>query len=104
MTNLEALLAECEPYTVSAKQAEKVLLDIGVQPDDEYSSEKSIAKASVHIISRFLSLNSESEGGFSQNYDTEGLKARISALCITAGLDVSRYVSQSTISNGSNLW
>ncbi len=104
MTNLEALLAECEPYTVSSKQAEKVLLDIDVQPDEDYTSEKSIAKAAVLIISRFLSLNSESEGGFSQNYDTEGLKVRIRTLCQTAGLDASRYVSQSTISDGSKLW
>jgi hypothetical protein len=104
MTNLEALLAECEPYTVSTKQTEKVLLDLELQPEEEYSSEKAIAKAAVYIISRFLSLNSESEGGFSQNYDTEGLKTRIRALCQTAGIDASRYVSQSAISDGSKLW
>jgi len=104
MTNLEALLAECEPYTVSSKQAEKALVDAGLTPEEDYSSKASIAKAAVQIIAGFLSLSSESEGGFSQNYDTETLKIKIRTLCITAGLDASRFVSQSMISDGSKLW
>ena len=104
MTNLEALIAECEPFTVSNRVAEKSLADTGLLSNDTYTSKIGIAKATVLALSRFLSLKSESEGSFSQSFDIEGLKARIKSLCSTAGIDASNFISQKTISDGSKFW
>ncbi|MDP3453013.1 MAG: hypothetical protein Q8R90_08670 [Bacteroidales bacterium] len=104
MNNLEALMAECEPFTISKRTIEKALTDNGLVPDSEYSSKSAIAKTAVEVLSRFLSLRSESEGSFSQGFDKEGLKARIKALAEIAGIDASSYISQVTISDGSKLW
>ncbi len=104
MTNLEALRAECEPYTVAQNIAEKALADAGLVPGDDYSSVSLIAKSAVNVLSRFLSLSNESEGGFTQGYNREGLKERLKTLCKTAGLDPSGFVQSITIQDGSNRW
>ena len=104
MTNLEALIAECEPFTISKRVAEKALADNLISPDSEYSSKTKIAKAAVEVLSRYLSLRSEGEGSFSQGFDKEGLKARIKALAEIAGIDASSYISQVTVFDGSKLW
>lgn len=104
MNNLEALIAECEPFTVSNRVAEKALADTGLVPNAEYTSNSGIAKATVLALSRFLSLKSESEGAFSQSFDIEGLKERIKSLCITAGIDASNFMKQNSISDGSKYW
>lgn len=104
MNNLEALMAECEPFTISNRVARKALADAGLSAEVDYTSSRSIAKAAVLALSRFLALKSEGEGAFSQSFDIDGLKARITSLCATAGLDASNYLTQIRISDGSNRW
>lgn len=104
MNNLEALMAECEPFTISSRVATKALVDAGLAAEEDYSNKAGIAKAAVLALSRFLSLKSESEGAFSQSFDIDGLKYRIRSLCATAGLDASNYLTQVTVSDGSNRW
>lgn len=104
MINLEALIAECEPYTVAYNVAGKALADVGLVPESEYDSVALIAKAAVLVLSRFLALSSESEGGFSQGFNREGLKERIKTLCKTAGINPSGFVQSITVQDGSNRW
>lgn len=104
MTNLEALMAECEPYTVTQKVAEKAINDNSLNPEDEYFDKKAIAKTAIDVLSRFLSLTSEREGAFGQGFDKEGLIMRIKALCQVAGIDASGVVKVSSISDGSHRW
>lgn len=104
MTNLEALMADCNPYTVLTGVAEKALSDSGLNPEDDYSDKKNVAKAAVEVLTQFLSLTSEREGAFGQGYDKAGLIMRIKSLCETADIDASRYVTQTKISDGSHLW
>lgn len=104
MTNLEALLAECEPFTISNRVAQKALADAGLLAEEGYSNKASVAKASVFALSRFLALRSEGEGAFSQSFDLEGLKSRIRRLCELSGLDASSFIVQTTIKDGSKFW
>lgn len=104
MTNLEALRAECEPYTVSSAVANKALADAGLVPVDDYGNASLLAKAAVFALSKFLSLSNESEGGFTQGYSIEGLKQRITVLCHSANLNPSGFVNSITIQDGSCRW
>lgn len=104
MTNLEALRAECEPYTVSPAVAEKALADAGLVPEEDYDNAVLLAKAAVLALRKFLSLSNESEGGFTQGYSIEGLKQRITMLCRTAGLNPSGFVDSITVQDGSSRW
>ncbi|MGE9516405.1 MAG: hypothetical protein ACQPRJ_02475 [Solitalea-like symbiont of Acarus siro] len=45
MTNLEALLAEVEPYTPGSLTLEKALIDVGLDMQENYKDEKLIALA-----------------------------------------------------------
>lgn len=104
MNNLEALMAECEPFTISSRVANKALVDTGLSAIEDYSNKVEIAKAAVVALSRFLTLKSEGEGAFSQSFDSDGLKARIKNLCAIGGLNASEYLNQVTVSDGSNRW
>lgn len=104
MTNLEALMAECEPYSISVRVAEKSLADCQLVKDGDYTSKTAIAKAAVIALSRFLTLRSENEGAFSQTFDTAGLQNRICSLCLIAGLNASDYIPRKSVIDGSNYW
>lgn len=100
------MIAECEPYSASGFALDKALMDVGISPDVAYSTASSmiITKAAVEVLSKMLSVTSESEGGYSQSYSPQGLKARIKQLCAASGLDVSLYVNTNTLKDGSSMW
>jgi hypothetical protein len=105
MNILEALMAECEPYTIETRLLKKALIDYGLDENGEYSASlsKNLAAVAAKVLSQFLVLGSESESGFSQNFDTDKLKKRIEILCIQADVDASMYISTPTI-NTVNVW
>lgn len=108
LTKFEALLGDLEPYTPKNVTIKKALADAGVTDMeasyDAQADKRNIAVAAVKVLSKMLSLSSESIGKSSNGYSVEGLRQRINALCKENGLDVSDFVEVSSITDGSNLW
>jgi len=110
MTNFEAIKAAINPYTADKLLIEKEIIDEGtLSADDDYSSgnKKTVASIAINILKSFLALASDSEGGFSQSYNKEGLAALIGSLASSAGLDdiASEFSShEPSIRDKSNLW
>lgn len=103
MTNYDAVRGEISPYTADRVVIEKALLDNSLNPDATYSIRSAIALVAIKILSSFLALKGESEGGFSVSYDKEGLKAKIQSLATSN--DISDDVSGvTTVYDGSKLW
>lgn len=102
MNILEALIAECEPFTVDTKLLMKSLVDIELIPTDIYAANDNVkvSECAAKVLSQFLVLNSESEGGFSQSFNQTHLKDRIEILCSQAGVDASKYIQKPTINTG----
>lgn len=105
MTNIEALISDCYPYSIPKGLLEKCLVDVELEPSEPYESgdERSIATAACKVLSKLISLTSENEGGFSQSYDVQALKSRIESICNQQKLDASLYVIQPTI-NRLDVW
>ncbi len=108
MTNLEALIAELEPYTVSSNTALRSLEKAGLvysatATATDTTNETALATATVDCLSKLLVLGGESEGGFSQSY-TDALKRRIRQICDLYGLDVTALTLNPSVDNASNRW
>ena len=95
MTNLEALIGEIEPYSLSDESIEKAFIDACArfQPstsgiNDTYSAEnqRTVAYASMLCLNRLRVLASENIGGISQSFSVAKLEKRISAIAASAGL------------------
>lgn len=99
MTNLEALIGEVEPYTVSPFSLKKKLADNGVSDTETYSvgNKRSIAMCAVSILVSLLPLSGDSTGKSSQSYNREGLERRIHALCSENGLDLPDSLAVPTV-------
>ncbi len=99
MTNLEALIGEVEPYTVSPLTYSKKLVDSGIEEAGVYSaaSKKDIALCAISILVALLPLSSDSTGRASQSYNREGLEKRIRTLCADNGLDSSDYLEEPSV-------
>ena len=99
MTNLEALIAEVEPYTVSPLTYSKKLADRNIAEAVNYTLENKveIAKCAISILVALLPLASDSTGKASQSYSRDGLEDRIKALCDENGLDVDEYLEVPTV-------
>ena len=104
MTNLEAIQAEIDPFTLSRGALSKALADVGLVPITEYNNAKLIARATVKALSKLTVLAKESEGKFSQDYNPGAVEKRISLICLEFGFDASEFVISSSISDGSNRW
>jgi len=104
MTNFEAVKAEVAPYAADKIKIEKSLIDAGISAVETYAvtNKAVIGEISINILKSYLSLSSESEGGFSQSFDTSGLKAKIEAIAKENGLTVD--VSSNVIVDKSNYW
>ena len=105
MTNLEALISEVEPYTVSPFTYSKKLIDNSIEETATYVSENKakIAKCAISILVALLPLSSDSTGRASQSYNKEGLEDRIKALCDENGFDASEYIELPTVTVYHNL-
>ena len=105
MTNIDALTAELHPFTVDGIVIEKSLLDNGLTGMDTYSAILTgvIATCAVKILTDLLSLASESEGGFSQSYDKNGLEQKINSIVKNNGLNSGLFVG-ATVQNKSDMW
>lgn len=99
MTNLEALKAEIEPYSLSDDGCAKRLIDVGLNEQSNYTSANKglIARCAITILTSFLSLTNESLGPTSQSYDRKGLENRIRALCNENGLDDSQFLNEPAV-------
>ena len=83
MTNLEALIGEVEPYTVSQYASNKKLMDASLEPGGTYSAanKRTVAQCAVSVLVAMLPLTSDRTGKSSQTYSREGLEDRIKELC-----------------------
>jgi hypothetical protein len=104
VTNLEAIKAEIEPFTISVGALEKSLIDAGLIGSAKYSDEKSVAKATLKCLAKLVVLAKETEGKFSQDYAGGALEKRIICICSKYGFDTSEFVTLSSVSDGSNRW
>lgn len=95
MTNLQALIGEVEPYTVSPYAYSKRLIDRGIDEQAQYVSDSKmeIAKCAISILVSLLPLSSDGTGKSSQSYNREGLEERIGQLCAENGLDADEFLS-----------
>lgn len=106
MTNLDALKAEVEPYSLSDDGYIKRLIDAELSEKADYvaANKLTIAKCAISILVSFLSLASEHLGPTSQSYDRKGLEQKLQALCAENGLDYEDYVSEPTVKVYHNLF
>jgi len=107
LTNLDALIAELEPYTVSGAALRKALQDAGIEDEGatyDGTQKRGIAVAAIHCLRKLTVLSSDSLGKSSQGYNVDNLKARIKALCKENGLDVSEFDEVPEITDGSRMW
>ena len=103
MTNLQAITAEIEPYSISDDSNEKSLLDsalhfgVSISAEDEYTSDnrRVVALAAMMSLNRLRVLSSENIGGISQVYDTVKLEKRIKAIAQLADLSASLVLADS---------
>lgn len=94
MTNIEAIAAEIEPYSLSDDAYTKALIDAcahfstALDADEEYAagSMKTIALAAMSCLNRLRVLAAENNGGISQNYNTAELEEAIKGIAKRAGL------------------
>lgn len=93
MTNIEAVAATIEPYSVSDESLEKALIDAGARfgyaPKDEpytLDNKKVVALASMLCLSRLWVLTSENIGGISQAYSVAKLEKAIKAIANDADI------------------
>lgn len=93
MTNLEAIAATIEPYSVSDESLEKALIDASARygelnPTSTYtlSGKKCVALASMLCLSRLRVLTAENIGGISQNYSIQKIEKAIKAIANDAGI------------------
>lgn len=95
MTNLEALIGEIEPYSLSDDSVEKSFIDAcarftpstpGVSGNYTADNKKTIAYAAMMCLNRLRVLASENIGGISQSFSVSKLEKRIAAIAESAGL------------------
>lgn len=97
MTNLEAIAAQIEPYSLSDEACEKAFIDACAHfdatayVDDDYSASAAqvVALASMCCLNSLRILSSENIGGLSQSYDTSRLETMIKGIAKRAGLSAS---------------
>ncbi|MBQ0161081.1 MAG: hypothetical protein KBT28_10755 [Bacteroidales bacterium] len=106
MTILEAIMAECEPYTASVITYEKALADGELSGADTYYSDMkgAVARCAISVLTKMLPLTSDSTGSSSQGYNREGLVARISAICRENGFEESDFCPVPTVEVYHNLF
>lgn len=92
MTNIEAVAATIEPYSVSDEAIQKALIDASAKfecpSEAEYSlsAKKGVALASMLCLSRLRVLAAENIGGISQSYNVTKLDKAIKAIAKDAGI------------------
>lgn len=106
MTNLQALISEVEPYTVSENAYQKRLTDNGISADAMYTQESKtdIAKCAISVLLSLLPLSSDSAGHSSQSYNKEGLEERIKAICDENGFNSYEYMERPSVKCYKNLF
>lgn len=108
MTTFEAISASLYPYDVDPFLKEKACIDEGidVQADYTVANKISVAKATIAILRNLIVLASESNGGYSLSYNTDGLKERIFNLAKDNGLtDIAEeFDTRSKITDISDQW
>lgn len=109
MTLYEAVKSELLQYTASRSTIDKALADVGLESSEVYKPadhKETVAKVVLGILRRFLSLQSESEGGFSQSYSIDGLKRYIAFYAKDNGLSdlVEDMTTDDTIGDKSDIW
>lgn len=108
MTNLEAISASLYPYDVDPSLKEKACIDEEIDAQEDYTGtyKISVAKATIAILRNLIVLASESNGGYSLSYNTNGLKERIFNIARENGLDdiAEEFDTQSKIIDISDQW
>lgn len=108
MTNFEAISASLYPYDVDPFLKEKACIDKGIDARADYTAiyKISVAKAAIAILRNLIVLLSESNGGYSLSYDTDGLKEQIFKLAKDNGLtDIAdEFDTRSKIIDISDQW
>lgn len=106
MTNLEALKAEVEPYSMSDDGYIKRLIDADLKENDTYESSNkiTIAKCAIQILVSFLPLTNEKLGPTSQSYDRKGLEDKIHDLCEENRLNYEQYAGKPRVTMYRNLF
>lgn len=109
MTLYEAIKAELGQYTASRSTIEKALADSGLESSATYNSSShktAVAKIAISILRRLVSLQSESEGGFSQTYSIADLKRYLKSFAAENGLSdlVEDISGDDDINDKSDIW
>lgn len=107
MTNLVALKAEVEPYSLSNDDGYiKRLIDADLTAEGEYTkaNKLTIAQCAIAILVSFLSLTNETLGPTGQSFDRKGLEERLQAICDENGLDAQEFLGQPRVKVYKNLF
>lgn len=106
MTNLDALRAELDPFTLSNDKMELKLLKSGVDPNVDFllKNSKEISKAACSLLVDCKQMSSISEGGYSITYDSKAVDDKIISICKEAGIDASEFLKVPTVRRASQYW
>jgi len=85
MTNKEAIIAEIQVSQYSDNAITKAMLDLDINPEEEYVKDnaKRVAIAAIKVLRSMLSVKSVTEGGYNITYS---ISERIDALNAEYGL------------------
>lgn len=105
MTIKEIIIAKLKRFgvTLSDEDYQAIIVEFHVNGDVSYGpqNEIEVKKAMVGIIPEIMSMQSVSEGGFSIQWNVEGLKAYHAGLCNELGV---KNVLKPVLKNASNRW
>lgn len=97
MTNTEAIIEDLRPYPIRRSLVERKCSKHRLDPKEESSDEKTIAKIVIEILVQMITLNNVAEGGVSLSFNKEGVEDYIKLLCGQHGFDSSEYVKDPTV-------
>lgn len=107
MTISEAVTALLYPYEVDINLVHLACIDNEMVPEELYDVDMkgSVAKATIAILRNLITLQSESNGGYSLSYNIDGVRERISQIARDNGLkDVAEEYSKSRIIDRTDSW
>jgi hypothetical protein len=108
MTNIEILRSRCTALASSFYPDTNVmsvaLFDAGIDPTAEATpKDVEVIKVAIRLVMGFVE-SSRGEGSESVSTNWDAVKANIKRVCGEYGLDPSKYMTVSRISDASNLW
>lgn len=103
MTNLVAIKQDLQPFPVSSDMITRKCEKHGLIAYAEVADEAKILLVEIELLSQLIPLQAVSEGGVNKSFEKGAALLLLKRLCNEAGVDVSNYVSEGSVTFLSDL-